>query len=338
MLQLATQERQQLKEFFLVQAGKSMTFSNMSVCNENVVCALLRIFFSELPTPLLGFELFDAWLQAINLEVPERSDVHLLTKCYWALSSVHRSTVKLLFQTVHSLCFKVQYPPLSPAQWACIFGSALLWKQKQSHLIDINQVNIELKKVASLTIFLIRNIETLESFRESAMQPAKKTPEIVVTPSRLDDPMNISMNSMNHQINVGSMDSSMLSPFSDEEEYLSDMALESPIPVVGTTIHDYDGKPKLPTPNSEREKRRRKRQHQLSIASKNLNKLNQIFDEQFPDVFASKGPPSEAKRDQSCPVPKRVESRRTSSESNLSYLPAVPTSPKPPPPSSAKPF
>lgn len=66
ILQLSSQEKQDLKDYFLSQAGKKHSFENITICNENVACALLRVFFTELPDCLLNCALFSEWLDPIG--------------------------------------------------------------------------------------------------------------------------------------------------------------------------------------------------------------------------------------------------------------------------------
>lgn len=67
--------------------------------------------------------------------------------------------LKFILNGLQALIKENKNPPLNYPEWSLIFGSAFLWKKEKSHIIDLNVLNVELKKISNLIQILISSAE-----------------------------------------------------------------------------------------------------------------------------------------------------------------------------------
>ncbi|XP_052640995.1 rho GTPase-activating protein 27 isoform X2 [Harpia harpyja] len=110
----------------------------------HVVTGALKLFFRELPEPLVPFSHFDKFIAAIKMQDPTRRG-RCVRDLVFSLPPVHHDTMKVLF---HHLCRVIEYKEenrMSVQSIAIVFGPTLLRPASEEgnmamHMVFQNQV------------------------------------------------------------------------------------------------------------------------------------------------------------------------------------------------------
>uniref|UniRef100_A0A8B9MKI9 Rho-GAP domain-containing protein n=1 Tax=Accipiter nisus TaxID=211598 RepID=A0A8B9MKI9_9AVES len=110
----------------------------------HVVTGALKLFFRELPEPLVPFSHFDKFIAAIKMQDPTRRG-RCIRDLVFSLPPAHHDTMKVLF---HHLCRVIEYKEenrMSVQSIAIVFGPTLLRPASEEgnmamHMVFQNQV------------------------------------------------------------------------------------------------------------------------------------------------------------------------------------------------------
>ncbi|NXD87676.1 RHG27 protein, partial [Halcyon senegalensis] len=110
----------------------------------HVVTGALKLFFRELPEPLIPFSHFDPFIAAIKMQDPTRRG-RCIRDLVFSLPPAHHDTMKVLFR---HLCRVIEYKEenrMSVQSIAIVFGPTLLRPASEEgnmamHMVFQNQV------------------------------------------------------------------------------------------------------------------------------------------------------------------------------------------------------
>ncbi|XP_022099868.1 rho GTPase-activating protein 12-like isoform X2 [Acanthaster planci] len=125
---------------FLVDQEKPVDFSASPWKEDiHVIAGALKLYFRELPEPLVTFDGYDGFMEAMR-KPDRKSKLKAFQDVINSLPRVNQETMKVLFRHLNNVVAHKDKNRMLPQNLAIVFGPTLMWPKKESFNVALSMV------------------------------------------------------------------------------------------------------------------------------------------------------------------------------------------------------